>query len=63
MKAKVIKNFRDLKEDISRQTGDVFVLNKDRYEEITKKLPGFIEEVEEVQEVEEKPKKKTKRSK
>lgn len=52
MKIKTLRNFKDLKEGIIRKTGDVFIVNKERFEEINSKLPGFIEEVvEEVKEV------------
>lgn len=47
MKAKVLKKFRDLKEDLIRNPGDEFTLTKDRFEEINKKLPGFLEEIKE----------------
>lgn len=47
MKIKTLKNFKDLQEGISRVTGDVFVVSKERFEEINSKLPGFVEEVKE----------------
>ena len=45
MKVKVLKKFRDLKEDTLRNPGDEFTLTKDRFQEINKKLPGFLEEI------------------
>ena len=47
MKAKVLKKFRDLKEDVIRNAGDEFTLTKDRFEEINKKLPEYLEEIKE----------------
>lgn len=47
MKAKVLEKFKDLKEDIIRNPGDEFTLTKDRFEEIDKKLPGYLEEIKE----------------
>ena len=47
MKVKVLEKFKDLKEDVIRNPGDEFILNKKRFEEIDKKLPGFLEEIKE----------------
>lgn len=47
MKVKVLEKFKDLKEDVIRNPGDEFILNKKRFEEINKKLPGFLEEIKE----------------
>lgn len=47
MKVKVLERFRDLKEDVIRNPGDEFILNKKRFEEINKKLPGYLEEIKE----------------
>lgn len=47
MRAKVLEKFKDLKEDVIRNPGDEFILNKKRFEEINKKLPGFLEEIKE----------------
>lgn len=45
MKVKVLKPFKDLKEDKERQVGDTFEATKKRFAEIDKKLPGYVEEV------------------
>ena len=47
MKAKVLEKFKDLKEDTLRNPGDEFTLSKDRFEEINKTLPGYLEEIKE----------------
>lgn len=47
MKIKTLKNFKDLQEGIIRKTGDVFIISKERFEEINTKLPGYVEEVKE----------------
>lgn len=47
LKVKTLKPFRDLKENIERKENDEFTVTKKRFEEITKKLPGYIEEVKE----------------
>ncbi|MGV3054838.1 hypothetical protein [Streptococcus hyovaginalis] len=47
MKVRTLKPFRDLKENIERQENDEFTVTKKRFEEITKKLPGYVEEVTE----------------
>lgn len=44
MKARVVKNFHDLKEDIDRKAGDVFECEIARFREIDSKLPGYVEE-------------------
>lgn len=48
MKVKVLEKFKDLKENTLRNPGDEFTLTKDRFEEINKKLPGYIEEIKEI---------------
>lgn len=59
MKIKVLKEFKDLKENILRKPGDIFVASKDRYREISEELSRYcsqckwIEEVEDTSEVEE----------
>lgn len=58
MKIKVIKNFKDLQEDVIRNTGDIFEVTDSRYKEINSKLPGYVQEVKE-----EKPKKKATKKK
>lgn len=45
MKAKVLKPFKDLKEDKVREVGEEFEVTKKRFTEIDKKLPGYVEEV------------------
>lgn len=50
MKAKVLEKFKDLKENTLRNPGDEFTLTKDRFEEINKKLPGYLEEIKETKE-------------
>jgi hypothetical protein len=50
MKVKVVKTFRDLKADRMRKGGEVFICSKERFKEISDKLPGYVEE-----HVEEKP--------
>ncbi|HGS8835635.1 TPA: hypothetical protein ACMUPU_001897, partial [Streptococcus agalactiae] len=45
MKVRTIQRFEDYKEEVIREIGDVFVVNKNRFKEIDDKLPGFIEEV------------------
>lgn len=47
MKVKVLEKFKDLKENVIRNPGDEFTLTKDRFEEINKKLPGYLEEIKE----------------
>lgn len=47
MKAKVLEKFKDLKEDTLRNPGDEFTLTKGKFEEINKKLPGYLEEIKE----------------
>lgn len=47
MKVKVLEKFKDLKENTLRNPGDEFNLTKDRFEEINKKLPGYLEEIKE----------------
>ena len=48
MKVKVLEKFKDLKENTLRNPGDEFTLTKDRFEQINKKLPGYIEEIKEI---------------
>ncbi|MDO4595095.1 MAG: hypothetical protein Q4B52_06900 [Tissierellia bacterium] len=50
MKAKVLEKFKDLKENTLRNPGDEFTLTKDRFEEINKKLPGYLKEIKETKE-------------
>lgn len=45
MKIKVLKPFRDLKENTERKVGDEFTVTKKRFDEIDKGLPGYVEEV------------------
>lgn len=47
MKAKVITSFYDLKEGCDRAAGEVMELTKTRFNEIEKKIPGYIEAVAE----------------
>lgn len=46
MKIRTIKLFHDLKEDVIRFKGDVFEASPERFEEISQKLPGYVEEAE-----------------
>lgn len=41
MKIRVLKEFYDKKENITRNPGDVFTCSKERYEEIENKLKLF----------------------
>jgi len=50
MKARVIKSFRDKKQDVARKKGDVFILSRQRYEEINATRFGRL-----VEEVKDKP--------
>ena len=59
MKVKVIKPFIDKKEGVTRQTGDTFVLSKERFEEINSTKFGVL--VKAVAEETAKPKKKPKK--
>lgn len=65
MKIKVLKDFKDLKEEVKRVAGDEFSASKERYEEINTKLPGYIEEIVEevVEEKEEKPRRRKSKGK
>ena len=52
MKIRVLKDFRDLKEDLDRKVGEEFIVNKERFEELNIKLQKFgkgpwVEEVKE----------------
>lgn len=47
MKAKVLEKFKDLKEGVIRNPGDELTLTKERFEEINRKLPGYLEEIKE----------------
>lgn len=52
MKIRVLKDFRDLKEDLDRKVGEEFIVNKERFEELNTKLQKFgkgpwVEEVKE----------------
>lgn len=62
MKIKTLKNFKDLQEGIIRKTGDVFIISKERFEEINTKLPGYVEEVKEEKKEAANDTKKTKRT-
>lgn len=50
MKAKTLKQFRDLKEDKMRQVGDEFIVNKDRFKELQEKLKE-VEDTDWIEEV------------
>lgn len=41
MKVRVLKEFFDKKENITRKPGDVFTCTRERYEEIEKKLKFY----------------------
>ncbi|MGT2947166.1 hypothetical protein [Streptococcus chenjunshii] len=45
MKVKVLKDFKDLKENLIRRTGEEFEASKKRFDEIKAKLPSYVEEV------------------
>lgn len=45
MKYKVLKPFHDLENEVDRGQGEVVESTKKRFNEILKKLPGYIEEV------------------
>lgn len=63
MKARVLKQFFDNKENTMRRVGDEFECTKERFTTITNALGGFVEEVIEVADVEEeKPKARPKKS-
>lgn len=62
MKVKTTRCFYDLKDDTYRKEGDIFEVNKDRFDELNSKVPGFVEEVKEVKK-EEKQEEKKKASK
>lgn len=47
MKVVTVKAFNDLKAECLRKKGDVFVVSKERFAEIEKKLPGYLKAVEE----------------
>ena len=53
MKVKTIKKFRDLKEKKVREKGEIFEVNKKRFEEINSTSFGVL-----VEEIKEEPKKK-----
>ncbi len=38
MKVKTLKKFRDLKDNVIREEGDLFICSKERFEEINKTL-------------------------
>lgn len=46
MKVKCKKVFYDFKEQKEREVDEVFTATRERFEEIQKKLPSFVEEVE-----------------
>lgn len=50
MKIKVLKRFNDLTEKVLRAPGEVFEADKARFEEIDKKIPGYVEALEEAAE-------------
>lgn len=58
MKAKVLKDFFDAKEEQLRLVGEVFELSPARFDEIIKRGGLWIEEVTDNEGDEEKPKKK-----
>lgn len=53
MKVKTLKKFRDLKDNVIREEGDLFICSKERFEEINKALIAnwgkgpWLEEVKE----------------
>lgn len=47
MKYKVLQPFHDLEHNVDRAKGDIVTATKKRFNEIDKKLPGYIEEVKE----------------
>lgn len=53
MKVRVLKEFKDLKENVARKPGDVFVCTKERFEEIKDGLRMFCLECDWVEEVKE----------
>lgn len=50
MKIKVLQPFYDLKEEKERKVDEIFEATKKRFDEINKKLPGYLEEFKEVEE-------------
>lgn len=48
MKVKVLKQFRDKKEEADRKVGDEFIVSKERFEEINSTWAGkLVEEIKE----------------
>lgn len=47
MKYKVLKPFYDLENDVERSVDEVVEATKKRFNDINKKLPGYVEEVAE----------------
>lgn len=45
MKFKVLKPFHDLEHDVDRAVDEIVEATKKRFNDISKKLPGYIEEV------------------
>ena len=41
--AKVVTDFNDLREGVLRHAGDAFEVSVERFAEITRKLPGYVE--------------------
>lgn len=61
MKVKTTRCFYDLKDDTYRKEGDIFEVNKDRFDELNSKVPGFVEEVKEIKEKKEEGEKASKK--
>lgn len=61
MKVKTTRCFYDLKDDTYRKEGDIFEVNKDRFDELNSKVSGFVEEVKEIKEKKEEGKKASKK--
>ncbi|MDU1176266.1 MAG: hypothetical protein E6987_01525 [Peptoniphilus harei] len=55
MKVKVLKEFHDKKENITRKPGDVFTCSKERYEEIEKTLKLYCVQCQWIEVVEDGP--------
>jgi hypothetical protein len=47
MKVKALREWRDLKEGVTRNEGDVFVVSKQRYEQIMQYRDDLVEPCEE----------------
>ena len=55
MKIKVLKEFHDKKENITRKPGDVFTCSKERYGEIEKTLKLYCVQCQSIEVVEDGP--------